>query len=196
VHGETYSTGVHELRSMEGFPMMRLLAKTVFGAFLFIPAATAGYAGTLPYDFVTSNTPYGIISTTLPGSPTPVSFTSTSFNIGSVPIVVDGEVTDVVVSFYSTAVGGGASGLFDGELYRYDGPQLFSGPTDAPTFLTGEFSFGDFSLRITPQDAASSGAVGSIPEPSTLALFGIGLLLGGGLLKLRLSSSRRLTKTR
>lgn len=174
--------------------MMRFLAKTVFGAFLFIPAAISTYAGTLPYDFVTSNTPYGIISTTLPGSPTPVSFTSTSFNIGSVPIVVDGEVTDVVVSFYSTAVGGGASGLFDGESYRYDGPQLFSGSTDAPTFLTGEFSFGDFSLRITPQDAA--GSSGSIPEPSTLALFGIGLLVGGGLLRLRLSHGRRLTKTR
>lgn len=173
--------------------MMRLFAKSVLGTVLLTPAAIGGHADTLLYDFVTSNTPYGIISTTLPASPTPVSFTSTSFNIGSVPIVVDGDVTDVVVSFYTVADGGGASGFFDGDLYRFAGPQLFSGATKAPTFLTGVFSFGDFSLTITPEASATPGV---IPEPSTLALFGIGLLVGGGLLRLRLANGKRLKSTR
>jgi hypothetical protein len=171
--------------------MTRLLAKSLLGTILFIPAATGGYADTLLYNFVTSNTPYGIISTTLPASPAPISFTLNSFDIGIVPIALDGDVTNVLVRFYTAAEGGGASGFFDGDLYRYDGPPLFSGSTNAPTFLTGVFPFGDFSLTITPGITDEAEGRDAIPEPSTLILFGIGMLVGGGLLRRRLSGSWR-----
>ena len=166
---------------------MGRLASTFVATALFPALAVASRADTLTYDFVTTNTSYGIISTSLPASPTPVSFTPTSFELAAVPIVVGGDTLPIVVDFYTTAVGGGASGLYDGDLYRYDGPQLFSGSTSSPTFLTGTFSFDDFLLTITSEGPTPSGT-GVIPEPSTLVLFGVGLLVGGGLLRLALAS--------
>jgi PEP-CTERM motif len=116
--------------------------------------------------FVTSNTPEGIITTTLPSSPTPDSFTSTSFQL-TVPLIIDGDPMTLPVDFYTAAGGGGAAG--DG--MRFAGPVLFSGPTSAPTFLTGTFNFGDFTLTISPSP------VTPVPEPATFVLFGTGALL-------------------
>jgi hypothetical protein len=50
------------------------------------------------------------------------------------------------------------------------------GSTSAPTFLTGTFTFGDFTLTVTPQAAP-------VPEPSTLLLLGLGAVTGGGLIR-------------
>jgi len=96
------------LRSMEAL-VMRLLARTTAAMGLLLPLALASRAETVTYECVTSNTPYGIISTSLPGSPTPVSFTPTSFELAAAPIDVDGEKLHIVVDFYTTPAGGGAS---------------------------------------------------------------------------------------
>jgi hypothetical protein len=172
--------------------VMRLLARTTAAMGLLLPLALASRAETVTYDFVTSNTPFGIISTSLPGPPTPVSFTPTSFELAAAPIDADGEKLHIVVDFYTTLAGGGVSGRFDDDddVYRYEGPELFSGSTSSPTFLTGTFPVDDFSLTITPEGPTPSGGPGVMPEPSTLVLFGIGLLVGGGLLRLKLSSAR------
>ena len=171
---------------------MHFVARTLLGAALLLPAAIAGRADPLIYGFVTNATPYGVVSTSLPGSPTPASYTSTSFELAAVPVSVDGDVINITVDFYTDAAGGGASGLYEGELYRYGGPQLFTGSTASPTFLTGSFLFeDDFLLTITAQSSSAAGAeLNSVPEPSSLALFGIGLLIGCGLIHRKLGSRK------
>jgi hypothetical protein len=133
--------------------------------------AVSSKADTLTYNFVTSSTPEGVITTSLPASPVPTSFTATSFEY-TVPLIVDGEAMTIPVDFFTAAAGGGAAG----QGTRVEGPVLFMGSTSAPTFLTGTFAFGDFTLTVTPQTAP-------VPEPSTLLLLGLGAVTGGGLIR-------------
>jgi PEP-CTERM motif len=140
---------------------MRHLVRTVALAFiLFATCSIVARADPLIYDFVTSNTPDGIVTTSVPASPAPTSFTATSFEIIA-PFIVDGDPMTLPVDFFTAAGGGGAAG---GGMH-FGGPLLFSGPTSAPSFLAGTFSFGDFTVAISPA-----------PEPATVLLFGIGAL--------------------
>jgi hypothetical protein len=121
------------------------------------------------YSFVTSNTPYGVITTALPSSPTPVSSTADSFRVDAT-LVIDGDPTTLPVDFFAAAAGGGA----EADGMHFGGPVLFSGPTANPTFLTGTFNLGDFTVTVSPSPSA---AALSLPEPATLVLFGTGALI-------------------
>src|SRR5580765_4500031 len=86
--------------------MLRLVrAVVLLSAALFI--GVRANADPLTYSFITSNTPFGIISTSLPAMPTPSSFTATSFEI-TAPLIVDGDPMTLPVDFFTLAAGGGA----------------------------------------------------------------------------------------
>lgn len=141
---------------------MRPLLRVVVLLLATLSLPLVAHADSLTYDFVTSNTPYGIITTSLPASPTPQAYTADFFKL-KIPLIVDGDPMTIPVKFFTAAAGGGAKG----HGVRERGPVLFTGPTSDPTFLTGTFNFDGFTLTIKPETPP-------IPEPSTLLLFATG----------------------
>jgi len=160
---------------------MRLLVRSALLLALAVTAATVVRADSLTYSFITNNTPFGVISTQLPGSPTPSVVTSTYFEV-PVSLVVDGDPLTIPVDFYTLAAGGGAGG---GGM-RFNGPQLFSGSTATPTFVTGTIPVGDFAVTITPLASVVS-------EPSSLLLFGTGAAGLAGVWRRKMNRKMRLT---
>lgn len=146
---------------------MRYLVRTaVIALGILLSGSLAAAADPVIYNFTTSNAPFGVITTSLPASPTSISSAGDAFEI-QVPVIVNGDPMTLPINFFDTATGGGlgAAGM------RFSGPVLFSGSAASPTFLTGTFVFDDFTLTISP--SASDLA----PEPATLVLFGTGALI-------------------
>lgn len=103
-------------------------------------------------------------------------------------IPVTGTDTGVFdLGFFEGGFGGGMSivapATFDA-VFVADGPQLFTGTVDAPTFLTGSFALTQYqgTGRYTLTIASAAGAV---PEPASWALMIAGIGLAGGSLRRR-----------
>ena len=82
------------------------------------------------------------------------------------------------LTFLSLPLGGG---FFLGDIIQgivpilTSGSQIYSGPEDAPTFLTGTFCLTDFSSGGADGIPATL-TITSVPEPSSLMLLGTGML--------------------
>jgi hypothetical protein len=97
---------------------------------------------------------------------------------------------------------GNQGGLFLGSLggfptsFQVFGPQLFSGPTSAPQFLTGTFGLSDIPRSRTTDPLivnytlTVSQAVSAVPEPSTWAM----MLVGFGFIGSTMRSAKRRRK--
>lgn len=125
----------------------------------------------------------GIITSCLPGSET--DFTAST-------LVTTNGVTEMESIDFPTGrfLGGMSIGVLPGRLY---GAELFTPDAANPTFRIGTFDltafppkgdppFLDYSLSITPETTAQT------PEPSTLGLFGTGVLGLIGVARKRLRS--------
>ena len=130
-----------------------------------------------------STCPTGIITSCLPGS-------ETAFTVSTL-VTTNGVSAMESIEFPTFRFGGGLDiGLDPGRLF---GDQLFTPDAANPTFQIGTFDLGainpkgdppvlDYSLSITPETTAQT------PEPSTLGLFGTGVLGLIGIARKRLGS--------
>jgi hypothetical protein len=144
-------------------------------------------------DFTLTDGLGNTITWQLPASPTPSFVTPLSFQLFNVPGTINGIAGEALnPEFINQNAGGGlmfantadtigivgTSGVIGGVT----SPQLYSGPENAPTFLTGTFSFpvltaiNEVSQGITTGTLTITPDVTPAPEPSTLVLLAAGLL--------------------
>jgi hypothetical protein len=134
--------------------------------------------------------PPGNEMTCPPISPSCLPGSETAFNVSTI-VTTNGVSSLESLSFPTLRFGGGVSiGIDPGRLF---GGVLFTPDAATPTFLTGTFDLDainpkgdppvlDYVLTITPETTATT------PEPSTLALFGTGMV---GLIEFARTRKRR-----
>jgi len=155
-----------------------------------LTAATPAFADTMANFTVTL--PGGTVYTfSLPDSPTAVNSPQPNyFEITGVAITITNYGTQTGTTFFSNMVMPGQGGLAiygltPGTLdFSYLGPVLFTGSVTDPTFKTGTFTLLD---QEHPGVVADDATVTILtPEPSTLALLGLGLLCLAGAMRRKL----------
>ena len=150
-------------------------------------------------DFTLSDGLGNTITWQLPASPTPSFVTPFVFQLFNVPGTINGIAGETLnPEFVNQNAGGGLivgntadtigivgnSEVIEGVTF----PQLYSGPENAPTFLTGTFSFpvltaiNELNQGVTTGTLTITPDVTAVPEPSTLMLVAIGLLGMGAIL--------------
>lgn len=156
---------------------------------------SAGAANAALYQFTLTgayNASWTMNSTVTPDDPYPDQGFILWDVEGSFPGAVEG-VVDLI--FYNAALDGGLEiDDFYGEtvLVLTDGPQLYTGSEELPTFLLGTFTLQDLvnggTYTLTVADAAVVPPTTDVPEPAS------GALLLGGLGMLYAARKRRQAK--
>lgn len=122
----------------------------------------------------------------LPASPVPDLVFPDAFRIASVSGTLNGNPVTAIMEFYLAGSGGGVCAGTFCSLLDLCGPQLFSGATDAPTFVLGDYQMTDFLGNPTGRLVISEvGGGGTVPEPGTWAMLVAGFGMVGCALRTR-----------
>jgi hypothetical protein len=162
----------------------KLLPKLLLWIFaLTLSSSTLLYAGTIDNFTLTENNS-DVFTFSLDSSPVVSTHTGSYFSIKNVAYDLNGVAqTPETFYFYVAALFGGVGT----SEFNFGIPQLFSGSTSAPTFLTGVFPGYDYSLSMDASMTITP-ATSPVPEPSSMILLGTGILGAAGALKRKLRS--------
>jgi hypothetical protein len=162
----------------------KLCSKLLLSIFaLLLSSSSLLYAGTIDNFTLTENNSE-VFTFSLDSSPVVSTYTASYFSIKNVAYDLNGVAqTPETFYFYVTALSGGVGS----SEFNFGNPQLFSGPTSAPTFLTGVFPGYDYLLSM-PATMTITPATSPVPEPSSMVLLGTGILGAAGALKRKLRS--------
>jgi len=133
---------------------------------------------------------------TLPASPGVAGSDNGGFYLSPISVNINGTIHNQAITFYIEGNGGALSIQNPGQgndggtglVIDRTGEQLFTGSVTQPTFILGTFDLspantalfnGDLTLNITSAPA--------VPEPSSFALLGTGMLGLAGAIKRRLA---------
>jgi PEP-CTERM motif len=165
------------------------LATRLFAAILVLAASTlAAKADTLDFKLVGGG---DTITFSLPSSPTGITDGGGGgFVVNNVSVTDDGNIFNQEIAFLSSSfglndliiansvgVGPHLVSASGGVFLILSGPQLYTGTEIDPNFATQTetlSSFGQVSYTLTITEAPTT--TSAVPEPSTLAMFGTGLL--------------------
>jgi hypothetical protein len=152
-----------------------------------VAAALAASASTLPaqaaiYDFTITgdySARFQLDSSPRPDEAVP----GNGFVLWDVEGTFPGSIFDVAdLTFFNGGLGGGLE-IYDfygaNALLSTDGPQLYSGSENAPTFLTGTYALTQFNGSGTYSLTISNPAVAAVPEPATWAMMFAGFGMVG-----------------
>jgi hypothetical protein len=170
-----------------------LRAALVLSVLLFLTAGIASADTLITYQITGTVT----ASFEVPVNPTVLGFTSgINFIVAPINLMINGlAVSGDTIDFFNGAAAGGGfaivTGGGTGSVINTAGPQLYTGPENAPTML-GVVTGGVPLTTFEPSGATGApvgtlttpgtpGPVGSVstPEPSATVLLGIGLLAVG-----------------
>ena len=160
---------------------MRYFRLLVLVVIVFTAYRSVAHADTLALTFTNGGVTFTF---DLPSSPTPSEFTNgDSFKIDDLTATGSFGTQTIDVVFYNaggSVSDGGFGWMTFGVSEIFSGPQIFEGMDSAPTLLPGKYT-------LSLQGETATLNIADVPEPGTLALFGLGAL--GALCSIRLRAS-------
>lgn len=152
---------------------MRYICFSLIGFILLSLAPSCAMAAQLFYQLEGNAN----ITFALDSEPSDVVLQPDGFIVENVDVTINGVKTTGDIGFVRELSAGGL--IILGTQFNIAGPQLFSGPFDAPTLLTGNYELTGFlNSELVYSLSVSEVAAPAVPEPSTwfMMIMGFGLV--------------------